>query len=89
MFCFSCIWGDSFLPFHARTKTAWVIKKRKKEKEQSYPVNDLDVRKLVLKFLSAFILLVQQSLPSLPTNDVIPSHDRAPSCRVFWYGSQR
>ena len=63
--------------------------KREKKQEQSYPVNNLDVRKVVLKFLSAFILLFQQSLPSLPANDVIPSHDRAPSCRVFWYGSQR
>lgn len=78
-----------FLQFYAQTKTAWVIKREKKKHEQSYPVNNIHAREVVLEFLSAFILLFQQSLPSLPTNDVIPSHDRAPSCGVLWYGSQR
>ena len=78
-----------FLQFYAQTKTAWVIKREKTKHEQSYPVNNIHAREVVLEFLSAFILLFQQSLPSLPTNDVIPSHDRAPSCGVLWYGSQR
>lgn len=84
------VFGDILSSVLCTNKNCVGHKKREKKKhEQSYPVNNIHAREVVLEFLSAFILLFQQSLPSLPTNDVIPSHDRAPSCGVLWYGSQR